>query len=302
MNNNLLGSGMWALGYDDDEMDLWNLLANKYYQFPDEYMIADFEDTLGIFYSDLTYSGSTTGISSESIHEVDNGSMKLLLKDDASISNDWTVRILANHGNKFLNRGFSEEGLIKLYLKTSGESNKQIAITVDDMAGGNEISDKINIISDGNWHEYAWDFQNDHWNNFYMGNGKIDGPIISLDAILLFCPDQNEDWALNIDDIEYEIVSSGIEKLTPDKISLKQNYPNPFNGQTTIEYSVFEESNISLNVYNIRGQLVGELVHRYHQPGSYRFRFSSGDFSSGVYIYKLICNGTVKTGKMTILK
>ena len=309
MNNDLLGSGMWALGYDDDEMDLWNLLANKYYQFPDTYTIGDFEDTLGVFYTDLTYSSSTTGISSESINEVDNleqysrsGSMKLLLKDNASSSDDWTVRILANQGKKFLNRGFSEDGLIKLYLKTSGESNKQIAITVDDMAGGTEISDKKDIICDGNWHEYTWDFQNDHWNNFYMGNGKIDGPIISLDAILLFCPDQNEDWVLNIDDVEYEIVSSGIEKLTPDKISLKQNYPNPFNGQTAIEYSVFKNSDVSLQVYNLRGQLVEQLVNRNHQPGSYRFRFSSGDYSSGVYIYKLICDGAIKTGKMTILK
>lgn len=309
MNNNLLGSGMWALGYDNDEMDLWNLLANKYYQFPDEYMIADFEDTLGVFNTDLTYSGSTTGVSSESIHEIDNGehysgngSMKLLLKDDAPSSNDWTVRILANQGNKFLSRGFSRDGCIRLRLKTAAGNGKEIAITVDDMAGGTEISDKKDIISDGNWHEYIWDFQNDHWNNFYMSNGKIDGPIITLDAILLFCPDQNEDWALNIDDIEYQIVSSGIEKLTPDKISLKQNYPNPFNGETTIEYSVFKESDVSLNVYNIRGQLVRTLLHHHHKPGSYRFQFSSGNYSSGVYIYKLICDGVDKTGKMTILK
>jgi len=309
MNNNLLGSGMWALGYDDDEMALWNLLARKYYQFPDEYTIADFEDTLGVFYTDLTYSGSTTGISSESIHEADNtdyfsgtGSMKLLLKDDASSTNDWTVRVLANRGDKFLNRGFSQNGRIKLRLKAPTGNGKTVAVTVDDMAGGTEISDKLDIIGDGSWHEYIWDFQNDDWNNFSAGNGNIDGPIISLDAILLFSPNQNEDWVLNIDDIEYEISTNGIVASIPDKISLKQNYPNPFNEQTTIEYSVFKEGNISLKVYNIRGQLVEELVHRHHQPGSYRFQFTSENYSSGVYIYTLISNGIVKTEKMTLLK
>jgi len=309
MNNNLLGSGMWALGYDDDEMALWNLLARKYYQFPDEYTIADFEDTLGVFYTDLTYSGSTTGISSESIHEADNtdyfsgtGSMKLLLKDNASSTNDWTVRVLANRGDKFLNRGFSQNGRIKLRLKTTTGNGKTVAVTVDDMAGGTEISDKLDIIGDGSWHEYIWDFQNDDWNNFSAGNGNIDGPIISLDAILLFSPNQNEDWVLNIDDIEYEISTNGIVASIPDKISLKQNYPNPFNEQTTIEYSVFKEGDISLKVYNIRGQLVEELVHRHHQPGSYRFQFTSENYSSGVYIYTLISNGIVKTEKMTLLK
>ncbi|MFH1250084.1 MAG: glycosyl hydrolase family 18 protein [bacterium] len=309
MNNKLLGSGMWALGYDDDEMALWNLLARKYYQFPDEYTIADFGDTLGVFYTDLTYSGSTTGISTESILEVDNidyysgtGSMKLLLKDNASSTNDWTVRILANRGDKFLNRGFSRNGLIRLRLKTTDGNGKAVAVTVDDMVGGTEISDKIDIIGDGNWHEYVWDFQNDPWNNFSVGNGKIDGPIVSLDAILLFSPNQNEDWALNIDDIEYEIITNGIVTSIPDKISLKQNYPNPFNGHTTIEYSLLEEGDVSLKVYNIAGQLVEELVHRRHQPGSYRFQFSSEKYSSGVYIYKLISNSVVKTEKMTLLK
>jgi len=309
MNNNLLGSGMWALGYDDDEMALWNLLARKYYQFPDEYTIADFEDTLGVFYTDLTYSGSTTGISSESIHEVDNadyysgtGSMKLLLKDNASSTNDWTVRVLANRGDKFLNRGFSQSGRIKLQLKTLTGNGKTVAITVDDMAGGTEISEKLDIIGDGNWHEYTWDFQNDTWSNFSIGNGNIDGPIVSVDAILLFSPDQNDDWVLNIDDIEYEIFTNRIENPVPEKISLKHNYPNPFNGQTTIEYSVFKEADVSLKVYNIRGQLIEELVHRHHQPGSYRFQFSSDNYSSGVYIYKLISDGVIKTEKMTLLK
>jgi len=107
---------------------------------------------------------------------------------------------------------------------------------------------------------------------------------------------------LNIDDIEYEISTNGIVASIPDKISLKQNYPNPFNGQTTIEYSVFKEADVSLKVYNIRGQLVEELVHRHHQPGSYRFQFTSENYSSGVYIYTLISNGIVKTEKMTLLK
>ena len=309
-NNNLLGTGMWALGYDSDEMDLWNLLTEKYYRFPADYTIADFEDTLGVFITDLNYSGSTSGIGSESVRIIDslsaysgNESMKIIVKDDSIKTEDWVIRLLANKGNKFLNRGLSPNGKISLFVKTSG-NNKEIALTVDDMAGGTEISLKTPLINDGDWHEYSWDFQNDDsWKNFYIGNGKINGPIVSIDAIMLYSPEQTDDWTLNIDDINYTRIGNHIEKEPiPKKISLKQNYPNPFNAKTIIEYSVFSGADVSLKVYNIRGQLVKELVNRFHSPGIYKIEFSAENVASGVYIYRLVCGQDIQTGKMTILK
>jgi len=210
---------------------------------------------------------------------------------------------LANKGNKFLNRGLSPNGKISLFVKTSG-NNKEIALTVDDMAGGTEISLKTPLINDGDWHEYSWDFQNDDsWKNFYIGNGKIDGPIVYLNAIMLYSPEQTDDWTLNIDDINYTRIGNHIEKEPiPKKISLKQNYPNPFNAKTIIEYSVFSGADVSLKVYNIRGQLVKELVNRFHSPGIYKIEFSAENVASGVYIYRLVCGQDIQTGKMTILK
>ena len=309
-NNDLLGSGMWALGYDSDEKELWNLLANRYYKFPEQYIIADFEDTLGVFYTNLTYSGTTSGISSESAQVSDPdehysgiGSMRLTIKDDPAKSGDWIIRVLASSGNKFLNRGFSPDGRISLFLKTSGNGNKEIAITVDDMAGGTEASVKLPLITDNNWHEYSWNLgDDDTWHSFYRSNGIIDGPIVSLDAILLYSNEQSEDWILNIDAVGYESVKSGIEPQIVEKFSLKPNYPNPFNGQTKIEYSIFTGGNVSLKIFNIRGQLLEEPIQKYLPPGNYTFLFSSADYASGVYIYQLNCDNDIQTGKMTILK
>ncbi|HNX01417.1 MAG TPA: hypothetical protein PKK33_08640, partial [Candidatus Cloacimonadota bacterium] len=43
---------------------------------------------------------------------------------------------------------------------------------------------------------------------------------------------------------------------------LNRNYPNPFNPSTTIEYSVPKSAKVKLRIYNIRGQLVKELVNQ----------------------------------------
>ncbi|MDF0682570.1 MAG: T9SS type A sorting domain-containing protein, partial [Candidatus Nitrosocosmicus sp.] len=79
----------------------------------------------------------------------------------------------------------------------------------------------------------------------------------------------------------------------PDKYILKQNYPNPFNPQTTIEFSIKQNSNVSLRLYDILGK---EIIRIYDnenlQAGNYKavLDFSKKDLSSGTYFYTLTVN------------
>ncbi|MEA2103110.1 MAG: T9SS type A sorting domain-containing protein, partial [Candidatus Cloacimonadota bacterium] len=51
-------------------------------------------------------------------------------------------------------------------------------------------------------------------------------------------------------------------------VSLSQNYPNPFKTQTEIEFTIRSiGENISLSVYNIKGQLVRKLAEGSFEPG-----------------------------------
>jgi hypothetical protein len=73
----------------------------------------------------------------------------------------------------------------------------------------------------------------------------------------------------------------------PTGFSLSQNYPNPFNPATQIRYSLSEKSYVLLNVYNILGQQVVELVNQEQGRGNYIALFEGNNLASGVYFYRL---------------
>jgi hypothetical protein len=85
------------------------------------------------------------------------------------------------------------------------------------------------------------------------------------------------------------------------------NYPNPFNPVTTISYSLPNESEISLTIYNIKGQKVKELIKGTQATGSYNVSWdgkdeSGKDVTSGIYFYKLRTHINEIIRKMLLLK
>ncbi len=84
------------------------------------------------------------------------------------------------------------------------------------------------------------------------------------------------------------------------------NYPNPFNPTTTIEYSVPETGNVSIDVYNILGQRVKTLVNSEHSKGTHTIQWDGKDvnnaLSSGIYFYKVSQNGKSVTKKIVMMK
>ena len=96
------------------------------------------------------------------------------------------------------------------------------------------------------------------------------------------------------------------DKVVP-VLSLEQNYPNPFNPTTTIRYSLDEPGMMSLDIYNIKGQLVKSLYHGNAEAGSHSVIWNGRDNSgkacaSGVYFYKLRTSKTSLVRKMLMLK
>lgn len=210
---NIAGTGMWALGYDVGYNKLWGALKTKFASLPSPLFVNldDFENGVGRFDKSPTFSGSTSGISTSSTsaqtkYHANNGwaSLQIVLKDDPSSSNNWTVRLLSGMGNPANNITLSFNGLIGFWMKTStAPSGAQTAVTIDDGAGGTELSPKLNVINDGNWNYYQFDFQSAGWTNFASGNGVINGPTVTLDAIMFYAPNNSPDWTIFVDDVSY---------------------------------------------------------------------------------------------------
>ncbi len=89
----------------------------------------------------------------------------------------------------------------------------------------------------------------------------------------------------------------------PNKYFLYQNYPNPFNSTTVITYSVPVRSFIKLNIYDITGRLVKQLVNNEQSSGYYSLAINLEDLSSGIYLYTLLSNDrTINTKKFILIK
>lgn len=95
----------------------------------------------------------------------------------------------------------------------------------------------------------------------------------------------------------------------PKEFAIKQNYPNPFNPTTKIDYQVPTDSKVILEVYNIAGQKVAELVNQDLPAGFYSVNFgATSKLASGVYIYRINASDKASgkifsdTKKMMLLK
>jgi len=103
------------------------------------------------------------------------------------------------------------------------------------------------------------------------------------------------------------IVVDAEEDLIPMITKLNQNYPNPFNPTTTIKYTLKKNSKVLLNIYNIKGQKVKQLVNKQLTAGQYSVVWNGKDdngnsVSSGIYFYKLKTTNFEKTKKMILMK
>jgi hypothetical protein len=104
--------------------------------------------------------------------------------------------------------------------------------------------------------------------------------------------------------------SEAVEEETaemPSDFSIA-NYPNPFNPTTTIRYALPTESRVTLEVFNILGQRVAELLNDVKPAGTMEVQFNASHLPSGVYIYRFTAtsldNGKrfEKINKMMFLK
>lgn len=119
------------------------------------------------------------------------------------------------------------------------------------------------------------------------------------------------------DYIEIGAVGITVETIaataTPDQPPVKdgpaigQNHPNPFNPNTTIPYLLHRDGEVSLRVYDARGELVRTLWSGPQAAGEYSMRWDGRDdqgqaVASGAYYYQLEADGHRGSKRMVLLK
>ena len=93
-----------------------------------------------------------------------------------------------------------------------------------------------------------------------------------------------------------------IDVVNPEAISLGSAYPNPFNPTTSFELQVGNSGHVTMNVYNLMGQVVGTLVDNAMDAGNYNITWDATNFSSGMYVVKAETSNGIASQKVMLVK
>ena len=99
----------------------------------------------------------------------------------------------------------------------------------------------------------------------------------------------------NLSDTESDMV-------IPVVSSLGYAYPNPFNPTTSLDYSLANDTHVSIAVYDVSGQVVESLVDGYKNAGNYNVVWDAHNYSSGIYFIGMNVNGDYYTQKLMLVK
>ena len=164
------------------------------------------------------------------------------------------------------------------------------------------LGDKLEILSNtaGNYHaklHFVFNDDNDYGAAAGQsgGSGTLNGGSLRYAAIDLEFQEANTSS------------STHENTITPVAGHLSQNYPNPFNPTTTIAYNMIEAGEVTIEVFNIKGQKVKTLVNEHMTAGNQSVTWDGKDtnnksVSSGIYFYKMKSGNYVSTKKMILMK
>jgi subtilisin-like proprotein convertase family protein len=78
--------------------------------------------------------------------------------------------------------------------------------------------------------------------------------------------------------------------------------PNPFASRTALSFTLAQATDVRLSVYDVLGREVATLVSGRLEAGSHTAAFDASALSAGTYVYRLVVDGEVETGRITLAR
>lgn len=115
----------------------------------------------------------------------------------------------------------------------------------------------------------------------------------------------NADWTAgsSLSPVEPELPVGVRSKLEiPNDFGLEQNYPNPFNPSTQIAYSLPMNSQVKIQIFDLRGRLVQTMLDEFQTAGQHFVQFENSSLPTGTYFYKMTAGDFSSVRKMVLMR
>jgi PKD repeat protein len=80
------------------------------------------------------------------------------------------------------------------------------------------------------------------------------------------------------------------------------NYPNPFSTNTTVQYWLAGDTDVTIDLYDTQGRVIQQLVNGPRTKGYHKVPLSFDDFTSGVYIIRMIAGDKTSAKMISVVK
>ena len=105
----------------------------------------------------------------------------------------------------------------------------------------------------------------------------------------------------NLNWMQFNLLSS-TDEGEESGLQLMQNYPNPFNKTTHIRFYLPASGNVSLEVFNLRGQRVPTVIDGMREGGTQEFTWNAAGWPSGMYLLRLKSGSESESRKAILAK
>lgn len=129
-------------------------------------------------------------------------------------------------------------------------------------------------------------------------------PGLPMDTIYNVCP-TNSDTVKNLNfiadsgSVYSDPIATSVKQIASQE-TLIQIYPNPHKGVATIEFILLETSRVQIEVYNLLGEMVAEILNEQKQAGIVKCKFNAADagLKAGIYLLNLKVGHDVSSKKI----
>ena len=265
-----------------------NQLGSELYEYENQCILGDISGDGRLTVSDLV--SVVAGI----LYESQDGDLIGILP--------WNVQCIDMNGDGQVNVIDIIE-TVEIILSGNGRTSDATSATMEIANGTVSISGNgfIGAVQMTLSHDagFSIDLTNDAMVADYRTNGNTT-------TLIVVAPGSDEIFTANGDfTVEETIVANengNVPLSTPTSFTLSAAYPNPFNPSTSLDLNMPSEGFVSIQAYNLVGQVVGTIAEGNMSAGTHSFTWDASDLSSGVYLVKAEYAGSIETQKVMLLK